>query len=130
MSTVVLDTHVLHWWAVEPERLSPAADQALRASDELAVSAISWFELGWLIQTGRLRVRTTARAWISQLAREVRTIGLGPVVAATAAELPSTFPGDPVDRLIFATAMEHGLQLVTGDRRIREHDAGGHTVIW
>jgi len=130
VNSVLLDTHALQWWAVEPERLSPAAEGAIRAADELAVAAVSWFELGWLIRTGRLKLRMTARAWIAQLARDIRTIGLSPAIAATAVELPASFPGDPIDRLIVATAIEHGLRLVSQDRRIRDHDADRALVIW
>ncbi len=38
------------------------------------------------------------------------------------------FPGDPHDRLISATAIVHGLPLVTSDRKIR--DSGEVPCIW
>jgi PIN domain nuclease of toxin-antitoxin system len=130
VTTVLLDTHVLHWWAVEPERVSPTAARALEGADELAVAAISWFELGWLIQKGKVEVRMPLRAWITQLARDVRTVALTPAIAATAAELPDSFPRDPVDRIIFATAVEHGFGLATRDRQMQLHDAGRDFVVW
>ena len=34
-------------------------------------------------------------------------------------QLPPSFPGDPADQLIVATARHHGATLVTKDRRIR-----------
>ena len=46
------------------------------------------------------------------------------------AALPSSFPGDPADRLIYATAIEHGLKLVTKDQKIRDHDGPRSLVIW
>jgi PIN domain nuclease of toxin-antitoxin system len=128
--TILLDTHVVHWWAVEPEHVSPAGARALEAADELAVAGVSWFELGWLIRRGRLTVRSPLRTWIEQLARDVRTVSLSPAIAATAAELPDAFPSDPIDRIIFATAVEHGWELVTRDRRMREHDPRGDVVVW
>ena len=36
MSMVLVDTHVLHWWSAEPERMSSAAARALDDADELA----------------------------------------------------------------------------------------------
>lgn len=42
------------------------------------------------------------RSWLEQLAAEVNTIELTPAIADTAAALPSSFPGDPADRLIYA----------------------------
>lgn len=48
-----------------------------------------------------------------------------PAIAATAVGLPDTFPGDPADRLIYATAVERGWRLVTKDRRLRDHPTPG-----
>jgi len=128
--TVLLDTHVLHWWASEPDRLSPAARRALEDADELAVSAITWWELAWLVRRGRIGAGVPARTLITRLAREVRTVGLTPSIAATAAEIAGDFPSDPGDRLIYATAIEQGWRLVTKDRRLRNHDPEGAVVVW
>jgi PIN domain nuclease of toxin-antitoxin system len=126
---VLLDTHVLYWSALEPERLSSNAASSLAGAAELVVAAVSWWELAWLIRRHRLDVRMPLRAWLQELAREVRTAALTPVVAATAAELPRTFPQDLADRLIYATAVESGLPLVSADRAIRAHDPEGR-VVW
>jgi PIN domain nuclease of toxin-antitoxin system len=129
MTDVVLDTHTLYWWEVDPDRLSSAARDVLQAADELVVAPVTWWELAWLIRRGRLRVRAPARSWIADLAAGVRTAALTPAVAATAAELPDTFPKDPFDRVIYATAVEAGLRLATVDRAIRAYDEG-RVVVW
>jgi len=128
--TVLLDTHVLHWWADEPQRLSDTAARALGEADELAVSAVSWMELAWLGARGRLQPPIPVRSWLERLAREVRTAPLTPAVAARGAELPTSFPRDPFDRVIWATAIENGWRLVSKDGRLREQDADGAIVIW
>ncbi len=48
MTTVLLDSHLLHWWSAEPDRMSPAARTAVAEAEELAVASITWFELAWL----------------------------------------------------------------------------------
>jgi len=70
------------------------------------------------------------RSWLEQLAAQVRTLPLTPAIAETAVSLPSSFPGDPADRLIYATAIEHGLQLVTKDRRMRAHRHPRAVALW
>lgn len=130
MTAVLLDSHVIHWWSAEPDKLSRAASRALTDADELAVAAISWFELAWLAQHERIRLTIPIRSWLEQLALEVRTIGLTPAIAHTAVALPSAFPGDPADRLIYATAIEHGLRLVTKDRRLRAHRHPQPLALW
>ena len=130
MTTVLLDSHTLQWWSAEPQRLSRRAAAEIDGADELAVTSISWFELAWLAEHQRILVSMPVRAWLAQLAELVRTVAISPAVAATAATLPASFPGDPADRLIYATALEHGWQLVTKDRRLRSHPQPRAIAIW
>jgi PIN domain nuclease of toxin-antitoxin system len=130
VNTVLLDTHIVHWWSAEPDRISRAAAEALGDADELAVAAISWFELAWLARHERIVVTIPIRSWLEQLAGELRPVGVTPAVADTAIALPSSFPGDPADRLIYATAIEHGWQLITKDRRLRAHPHPRAVAVW
>lgn len=53
----ICDTHILLFWAHEPERLSAAARQALElgcSHGELAIADISLWELALLHERGRL----------------------------------------------------------------------------
>jgi PIN domain nuclease of toxin-antitoxin system len=128
--TVLLDTHVVHWWSAEPERVSKAATKALSDADELALAAISWFELAWLARHERIAVTIPIRSWLEQLSAEVRTIGITPAIADTAVSLPSSFPGDPADRLIYATAIENGWRLITKDQKLRDHHQPRPVTLW
>lgn len=128
--TLLLDTHALQWWSTETGRVSPAAARAIEAADELAVAAITWWELAWLIDHGRIRTTVPMRTWISMLARDVRTAALTPSIAAAAVELPGRFPSDPADRLIWATAIENGWRLVTRDQRLHDLDRERAVVVW
>ncbi len=130
MSIVVLDSHVIHWWSAEPDRMSPAATAALSDADELAVADVSWFELAWLARHERIVVTVPIVSWLQQLAAQVRTIPVTPAIASTAVSLPSSFPGDPADRLIYATAIERGWRLITKDRMLRRHRHPHPVTIW
>jgi PIN domain nuclease of toxin-antitoxin system len=130
VGAVLLDTHVVHWWSAEPKRVSSPAREALEGADELVVAAISWYELAWLARHERIAVTVPIRSWLDGLASQLRTIGITPAVADTAVGLPASFPEDPADRLIYATAIEHGLDLVTKDRTIRDHDKPRSLTVW
>jgi PIN domain nuclease of toxin-antitoxin system len=121
---------VLQWWSAEPGKLSRAATRAVEEADEIAVASITWFELAWLAEHERIIVSVPVRAWLEDLASDVRTVGTTPAVAATAVALPTTFPGDSADRLIYATAIEHGWQLVTKDRWLRDHRHPRKITVW
>jgi PIN domain nuclease of toxin-antitoxin system len=130
LTTVLVDTHVLVWWSSEPQRVSPAAAAALSDADELAVASISWFELAWLAKHERITVAMPVRSWLHQLGDQVRTVGITPAIADTAVSLPASFPGDPADRLIYATAIEQGWRLVTKDRKLLTHRPREPQTVW
>jgi PIN domain nuclease of toxin-antitoxin system len=107
--------------------LAPAG--ALESADELVVAATS-YELAWLARDEHIAVTVPIRSWLQGLSAQLRTIGVDPAVADTAVDLPASFPGDPADRLIYATAIEHGIDLVTKDRKIRDHDKPRSLTVW
>jgi PIN domain nuclease of toxin-antitoxin system len=130
VGAILLDSHAVHWWSAEPQRVSEPARAALEEADELVVAAISWYELAWLARHERITVSVPIRSWLQGLAAQLRTIGVTPAIADAAVALPASFPGDPADRLIYATAIEHGLGLVTKDRAIRDHDQPRSLAVW
>jgi PIN domain nuclease of toxin-antitoxin system len=130
MSAVLLDTHVVHWWSAEPSRLSRTAQQALEATEELLVAAITWHELAWLARHERIVLDIPIRSWLEELGTHVRTVSLTPAIADTAVALPSSFPRDHADRLIYASAIERGAKLVTKDRSMAEQDRPRSLVVW
>jgi PIN domain nuclease of toxin-antitoxin system len=130
VSAALLDTHVVHWWSAEPERVSKRAQRALESADELLIAAISWYELAWLARHGRIALNVPIRSWLEGLGAQLRTIGMTPAVADLAAALPTSFPGDPADRLIYATAIEQGTKLITKDKGIADHDGPRSLVVW
>jgi PIN domain nuclease of toxin-antitoxin system len=130
VTTLLLDTHVLAWWAIESRELSPKAARAIARADELAVAGITWYELAWLVRHERIDLSRPLDSWLEDLSSQVRTVGLTPAIAVTAASLDGTLSGDPIDRLIVATAIEHGLTLVTKDERMRTYEYPRLAVVW
>lgn len=127
---MLLDSHVLHWWSAEPDRLSPQATRSIERASELAVASISWFELAWLAKHERIILTMPLRSWLDGLSQQVRTVGTTPAIAAAAVSLPRSFPGDPADRMIYATALENGWPLVTKDERMRRLRHPARPTVW
>lgn len=130
MTAVLLDSHVIHWWSAEPDRISAAAAAAISGASELAVADISWFELAWLARHERIVLTIPIASWLHRLATQVRTIPVTPAIASAAVALPSSFPADPADRLIYSTATENGVRLITKDRRLRAHRHPQPVTLW
>lgn len=120
---ILLDTHVLIWLKAEPAKLSRVADEAIHAalqSDGLAISAITLWEIAWLATRGRVDFVGTVDDFVERMSSKIAIRPITPKIAVLANQLPATYPNDPSDRLIGATAMAEGIALVTKDRNIRD----------
>jgi PIN domain nuclease of toxin-antitoxin system len=128
---VVLDTHAWIWWTDDPSRLSPRAFETITGSESIGVPTMACWEVALLVEKDRLRLEGGARSWIRAALGQPGIVALpvSPKIALEAAQLDfATFPGDPADRLIYATARDAGASLVTRDAHIREFDPRG--TIW
>ncbi len=122
--TVLLDTHAWIWWAADPDRLSERAASAIAEAGTVLLASISCWEVAMLAAKDRIRLDRPVERWVRQaLARPgLSSVSLTPQVATAAGLLPASFPGDPADRLIYATARAEGAELITRDRRLLGFD--------
>ncbi len=118
---IVLDTHALLWWALDPDRLSAEAARILAAMERSGgfASAISIWELGVKAKRGKLELPLP----IDELARRIERGGVVELLPVDASiwlgslALPWDH-ADPADRVIVATAVSKGLPLLTKDETI------------
>ena len=121
---IVLDTHAWLWLCLEPRRLSAAAATAIRRAVRdggLVIASITLWEVAMMIARGSVIPQGTPEAWLAALVDRSGVIvkEITPAVAALATQFPDSFPADPADRLIAATARAEGVALVSRDARIR-----------
>ena len=120
---IVLDTHVLVWLRTCPDQLSKAAVHAIRKelkSDCVSIAAVTLWELSWLATNGRIDPGGTVPDFLKKITAGVVILPLTIEIAAQAAAFPAaSYPRDPADRLIGATALTSGTGLVTKDNAIR-----------
>lgn len=120
---ILLDTHVLLEVTgnQEPTHFGPAAVSAVDEAwhrHEVAVSAISFWEIGLLVEKERIHLsNSVGNIRETLLGRGVQEIPMDGTIAMHAAALED-FHRDPADRIIVATAVLAGHRLLTRDRKI------------
>ena len=122
--TYLLDTHVLLRWFGRAERLSAAQRRAVSratAAHPLRVSDMTLWEIATLHALGRIRLALPLRDWLERATAAPLVVrsAISPAIAAETAALPVSFPRDPADRIIVATARVLGATLLTSDERIQ-----------
>lgn len=96
---------------------------------------MSWWEIGLLLRDGRIGLDRPLGNWIAIVLADRRSVTahLSPEAAAWAGQLDrDAFPGDPADRMLYATARDLRVPLVSKDHRLRRHavEAKDIDVIW
>lgn len=131
---ILLDTHALLWWQAGGDRLSARAAREIARAEAVLVSPVSCWEMATLLRKGRIRLDRGLHWWMRDLldGEQVRVAALSPEAGATAGQLDAGFPGDPADRLLWATASDLLVPLVTKDEAIRAFAAraGDVRVVW
>jgi len=127
----LLDTHVLVWWYLGDKSLSAKYRSILDddLQEPVGVSAISLWEIAKLVERGKLRLSLSLDECLADLEGNpsIDVLPISGRIAAESTRLGSSFPRDPADQLIAASARCHGLLLLTGDSHIR--DSGVVAVI-
>lgn len=119
---ILLDTHICWWLAYEPKKLSVRARKAIQFEEHqpgaLALSSASLYELTWLLERKRLAISVDVDEFIREIQLRFLVFPIDQNIAVSAARLPAPFHGDPMDRLIMATALESSRTLITADEAI------------
>lgn len=118
---ILLDTHAALWFALGSDSLGRHSKRIARqaaSKSQLAISAVSFWEIALLVAKGRIRSILSARETrLHVLEAGIAELELNGDIAILAGELESLH-GDPADRFIAATAIAHDATLLTADDRL------------
>lgn len=119
---LLLDTHALYWWVNRtPGKLNQQQIDLIETAESLSVSAMTCWEMAWLVKHGRIDLKLPISDWLNQVEEDgTSIIPVTRPIAERAASLPEHHK-DPVDRIIIATTIELKAQLLSVDERFRDY---------
>ena len=124
---ILVDTHVVIWLALEPERISKKAstviEEARQDGQGLAISDMTLLEIAIVESKRRIQLNTSLETFLSEVEARFTVLPINGRVSVRAVNLPAAYPKDPADRIIGATALVEGISLVTADEDIRRSKA-------
>jgi PIN domain nuclease of toxin-antitoxin system len=125
---MVIDSHALLWWFEGGEKLSVTAREVLAGiggNDRLfMVSTVTFWEFRMKELRGQLQPKRPLRDWPDVLRRtgNIQLVEVSSEIWFRTAELDWSHR-DPADRIIAATALIHGVEVLTKDDRFHEADS-------
>ena len=130
----LLDTQVLIWTLMEPDRLSLVA-RSLIEDHSIAkhVSPVSFFEMSIKISIGKLSLKGVDIDDLPELLYErgVELIVVEPFETVALRRLPlKKNHRDPFDRLLICQAIARNLTLISSDTKIAQYRKNGLSLIW
>jgi PIN domain nuclease of toxin-antitoxin system len=118
VSGFLLDTQIVAWSALTPERITPAAQEVLQSGETLFVSSASIAEMSIKVSIGKLRLPGTPIELCTLLGAKELTISWDHAQRLTS--LPMLHR-DPFDRLLIVQAMAESMTLITSDAQIKQY---------
>jgi PIN domain nuclease of toxin-antitoxin system len=124
---ILLDTHVALWLTLESRQLTRKPTvilaEARERAEAIAIASITLIETARLIAHKKINVQVSLDAYMTELEARFTVLPITAAIAAATIRLPASYPRDPADRIIGATALVHGATLITADERIRKAKA-------
>ena len=125
---ILLDTHVWIWLLTGNSILSQSfitACQTALSLRHVLVPPMSIWEIGMLVDKKRMEMEMDVLDWVTQALDDpgIQLCPVTPRIAIQSTRLPGNLHGDPVDRLLIASAYEENATLVTCDKKILSYGA-------
>jgi PIN domain nuclease of toxin-antitoxin system len=121
---ILVDTHIVLWARITPEKLSPEERGALDAAQLRFISAVTLWEIAILMTLGR--VGSNER--LLHLPDGFDMLPVRPEHCRALLALPRLHR-DPFDRMLIAQARSEELGLLTRDKAIMEYGPHGALIV-
>jgi PIN domain nuclease of toxin-antitoxin system len=128
-ASLLLDTQILLWLRLAPEKLSAVERRALESARLRYVSAVSLWEIAILLALQKIRAPSPeAEAELLGVPAAFELLGITPAHCRSYRALPLRHR-DPFDRMLVAQARVEALTLMARDSGIRRYAVDGVSLL-
>jgi PIN domain nuclease of toxin-antitoxin system len=121
---LLLDSHVLLWWAEDNPRLPASVAASIWNADTVLVSIATAWEIAIKVALGKLRAPMSVAEMLDEAGFDLLPVTLDHTVEVGRLPLHHR---DPFDRMLIAQARVERLRLITHDRQLRAYDI---PILW
>ena len=127
MKKYIIDTHILIWTLLDPEKLSKNILQAYAEVGEVQVSNINFWEISIKYRLGKLDLGGLSPEDIYLAAKEsnFKIIDIDSQTTSTLYQLPLKDHKDPFDRLLIWHSIRSKTTLISRDNKFSQYEEDG-----
>jgi PIN domain nuclease of toxin-antitoxin system len=133
MKRYLLDSHTIIWAMIDTNKLSKQVLKILQESDQLFVSAVSFWEIAIKHGKGKLQLDNFQIQDVPNYCRRlgIRQISLTPDEAINYSKLPLIEEHkDPFDRMLIYQCIKGDYTLISRDYKMKFYGKDGLKCIW
>lgn len=122
--SLILDTHIWVWWIDQDRKLPRPMRERIGRASYVGVSAASVYEIALALARQRLTLSLPLEDWLREATHgtDIAVAPIDSMIAKRAAQLPQVH-GDPLDRIIIATALVRNARLLSLDNKFGGYEA-------
>ncbi|MEP7144739.1 MAG: type II toxin-antitoxin system VapC family toxin [Ferruginibacter sp.] len=128
----LLDTHILIWAILSPDKLSKkVTDILVDPENTILVSSLSLWEISLKYSSGKLQLKNILPDDFIKISQDTgfTFIDLSPQNAATFYLLSGEYHKDPFDRMLIWQALKNNLVFISDDKEVKKYITNGLKVI-
>ena len=127
----LMDTHILLWALLSPDKLSSKIIHVLEQRNEIQVSNFNFWEISLKYKLGKLELNNLTPLDIFEATKNshFKIINIDALTTASLYKLPLREHKDPFDRMLIWYAIQHNITLLSRDRLFKLYHNEGLKVI-
>ncbi len=124
---VIVDTHILIWTLLDPEKLSQKILTLYEEANEVQVSNINFWEISLKYKLGKLDLGrlTPDDLFIAAKKSNFKVVNIDAEITSSLYQLPLRDHKDPFDRLLIWYSIQNKIPLISRDGKFSQYGEDG-----